>query len=147
MAHHHIQRQYRIVRYLAGAALERLLQVEQGHLRDPLDRDAEHPILALARQRYLQLDAIVPDREQIARVQIVAPVEHGLQRAEHLAVRVHHRFDDFAIHLARALVRLDVNVVVVHEPARHRDLEVVGPQHDRAALPAQVGPARACEDR
>lgn len=50
-------------------------------------------------------------------------------------------------YLSGTLVRLYVDVVVVHEAPRHGDLEVVRLEADGAALAAQVGPTGALEVR
>ena len=49
------------------------------------------------------------------------------------------------VDLPRAFVGLYTNVVMVDEAAGHRDLEVIGPQVDGAALYAQVGSVWADE--
>ena len=79
MTHHHIQGLDRVHRNLSGAALQRLLEGEQGDLGDPLDGDAEHPVPALAVQGHLQLHLVVADGQRILDVKVAAPVKHRFQ--------------------------------------------------------------------
>ncbi|KAH9388096.1 hypothetical protein TYRP_009303 [Tyrophagus putrescentiae] len=147
VAHHHVERLDRVEGNGPALALQRLLQHVQVDLAEVLDGDAEDAVLALARQRHLQLDLLPADGQVVSGVHVLAPVKDRLAVAEDLLVGLDHRLDDLAVDLARALVRRDGHVVVVEEAAGHGNLKVVRPQADGAAVVAGVGPARRDEGR
>merc|ERR1719319_2181498 len=75
----------------------------------------------------------------ISGVHVVPSVEHRLEVSKDLAVALDHGFNDVPVDFPGAFIWLDADVVVVDEPARHGDLEVVGSQHDGSSFSAQVG--------
>lgn len=115
-------------------------------MRHPLDGDSKDPIFSFTRQRDLQINSIVANGKGVSGVQVVSAVEHGLNLTKELRVGLHHGLDNLSVDLARALVRLDVDVVVVHKASRHCDLKVVGLEQNRPALAAQIWSSWAYED-
>ena len=75
---------------------EGFLESVERDLGQPLDGDVEDAVLALAGQRHLQFDAVVADGQRIARVQVAAAVEDGLQSAKDFTISMHHRFYDLS---------------------------------------------------
>jgi hypothetical protein len=146
VTHDDVQGENCVVGNLACAPFQCFLEVEERHLCDPFDSDAEHAIFAFSGQCHFQFHTVIANWQWVARVQIVAAIKDGFKNAEYFAVRMHHSLDDLAIHLARALVGLNVDVVVMNEAARHRNLEVIGTQQDGPAFAAQIGTSRACEN-
>lgn len=54
-------------------------------------------------------------------------------------------FENTIPYLSRALVRLNIYIVMMNVSPRHRYLEVIRAEHDGSALMAKVRSARACE--
>ena len=83
------------------------------------------------------------NRQRIPRVQILFPVKHRFLAVENgMRIALHHGLDDVAVHASRALIRLDGDVVVVDETARHVQLEMIRTQHDDPSFSSDVWPPR-----
>ena len=82
-------------------------------------------ILTYKTETNLQLHSVIPYRQWVPGVEVISSIKHRFQGTEDLGICMYHGLDDLSIYFARALVWLDVDVIMMYISSRHRDLEMV----------------------